>query len=97
MAETPGLSGAISDMEPNDFGVRCDVITPLRPVCHLDRSEVGAPPVISSGANEVSGVEKSLTAEIPPLRRFAPTVGMTMGGPCGRFNRKWYKKREKLR
>ena len=46
-----------------------------------------APHVISSEANEVSAVEKSrsciplaVTEEISPLRRYAPTVEMTMGG-----------------
>ena len=45
------------------------------------------PPVISSGANEVSGVEKSY-AQISPLRRYAPPVEMTTSGTlCGRFGR----------
>ena len=42
----------------------------------------GRPNVISSAANEVSGVEKSRAAlrqkgEISPLRRYAPPVEMT--------------------
>ena len=81
-------------MEPNDFGVRCDILLFQAQEISPFRGLTAAPVemtlclVISSGANEVSEVEKSLTVEIPPLRRFAPTVGMTMGGPCGHFDRK---------
>ena len=74
MVESPGDSGVISDMKPSDFGARCDTAGG----CHSDRGGV-PPPVISSGANGVSGVEKS---------RIASVVGdLSVPRPCGRSSR----------
>ena len=61
-------------MKPSDFGARCDTAGG----CHSDRGGV-PPPVISSGANGVSGVEKS---------RIASVVGdLSVPRPCGRSSR----------